>query len=100
MQIFKYLKYEIRKLAIKFSKLLSKNTKAQTLLLEKKLKLLECTANYLDNSEYVFCKSKLDQFYEEKTYGIRIRSKCNWYKCGEKSTKFFLNFEKNSSTSK
>ena len=71
-----------------------------TLLLEKKLKLLECTANHLDNSEYVFCKSKLDQFYEEKTYGIRIRNKCNWYKCGEKSAKFFLNPEKNSSTPK
>ena len=33
---WKYLKYEIRKFSIKFSKLLSKNTKAQTLLLEKK----------------------------------------------------------------
>ena len=97
---WEYLKYEIRKFSIKFSKLLSKNTKTQTLLLEKKLKLLECTANYLDNSEYISCKSKLDQFYEEKANGIRIRSKCDWYKYGEKSTKFFLNLEKNSSTPK
>ena len=79
---WEYLKYEIRKFSIKFSKLFSKNTKTQ------------CTANYLDNSEYISCKSKLDQFYEEKANGIRIRSKCNWHKYGEKSTKFFLNLEK------
>ena len=73
---------------------MSENTKTQTLLLEKKLKSLECTANYLDNCEYISCKSKLDQFYEEKANGIRIRSKCDWYDSGVKSTKFFLNLEK------
>ena len=73
---------------------MSENTKTQTLLLEKKLKSLECTTNYLDNCEYVSCKSKLDQFYEEKANGIRIRSKCDWYDSGAKSTKFFLNLEK------
>ena len=70
---WEYLKYEIRTFSIKFSKLLSKNTKAETLLLEKRLGLLECTANYLDNSQYISCKSKLDQFYGEKTNGIRMR---------------------------
>ena len=35
--ILEYLKYEIRKFSIKLSKLLSKNLKTQTLLLEKKL---------------------------------------------------------------
>ena len=74
--------------------MLSKNTKTQTLLLQKKLKLLECTTNYLDDSEYISCKSKLHQFYEEKTNGIRIRNKCDWYEYGEKSTKFFLNLER------
>ena len=92
--IWEYLKHDIRKFSIKFSKLLSKNMKTQTLLLEKKLKLLECTANYLDNSECISCKSKLDQFYEEKPNVIRIRSKCDSYKYGEKSTKFFLNLGK------
>ena len=48
--------------------------------LKKNLKLLEYNVNYLDNSEYNLCKSKLDQFYEEKANGIRIRSKCDWYK--------------------
>ena len=69
---WKYLKYKIRKFSIKFSKLLLKNTKTQTLLLEKKLKLLECTSNYLVNSEYITCKSKLDQLYQEIVNGIRM----------------------------
>ena len=72
---------------------MSKNTKTQTFE-KKNLKSLECTANYLDNSEYISCKSKLDQFYEEKANGIRIRSKCDWYEYGEKPTKFFLNLKK------
>ena len=36
----------------------------------------------------------IDKIYQEKTNGIRIRSKCNWYEHGEKSSKFFLNLEK------
>ena len=43
---------------------------------------------------YVETNEKLDKIYQEKTNGIRIRSKYNWYKHGEKSSKFFLNLEK------
>ena len=32
--------------------------------------------------------------YEEKAKGIKMRSRCNWYEHGEKSTNFFLNLEK------
>ena len=32
--------------------------------------------------------------YEEKAKGIKVRSRCDWYEHGEKSTKFFLNLEK------
>ena len=64
----------IKKLPVKFSKLLSKNAKLKLYCLKKNLKLLECTTNYLDNSEYITCKSKLlNQLYEEKTNGIRIK---------------------------
>ena len=31
--------------------------------------------------------------YDHIAEGIRIRSKCDWYESGEKSTKFFLNLE-------
>ena len=51
---------------------------------KKTLKLLEYTENYFGKSEYVSYKTKLDQLYEEKANGIRIRSKCNWYEYGEK----------------
>ena len=32
--------------------------------------------------------------YDEKSNGVKIRSKCEWYEFGEKSSKFFLNLEK------
>ena len=50
--------------------------------------------NYVDNVDYKVCKQQLDAIYEEKAKGIKIRSKCNWYELGEKSTKFLLNLEK------
>ena len=31
---------------------------------------------------------------KKKALGIKIRSKCNWYEPGEKSTNFFLNLER------
>ena len=32
--------------------------------------------NYIENSEYIDCRNKLDEIYEQKINGIRIRSKC------------------------
>ena len=51
-------------------------------------------ANCQHNSEYIACKSNLDQLCEQKANCIRIRSKCDWYEYGEKYTKFFQNLEK------
>ena len=45
-------------------------------------------------TDYKVCKQQLDAIYEEKAKGVKIRSECNWYELGEKSTKFFLNLEK------
>ena len=61
-----------------FKPVVKKHKKLKLYCSKKKLKLLGYTANYLDNSEYIYCKSKLDQFYEEKANGIGIRSKCDW----------------------
>ena len=44
--------------------------------------------NYLD---YI---NKLEQLYEEETKGIKIRGKCKLLEFGEKSSKIFLNLEK------
>ena len=48
-----------------------------------------------NHEEHNDCKTQLEQIYEKKTNGINIRSKCEWYQHGEKSSKFFLNLEKN-----
>ena len=45
-------------------------------------------------SKYDSVKNELDEIYDHIAEGIRIRSKCDWYEQSEKSTKFFLNLEK------
>ena len=52
----------------------------------------------MENLEYIGCRNKLDKIYKQKINGIRIRSKCDWYEHGEKSSKFFPNLEKTRST--
>ena len=88
------LKYEIRKIFIHFSKGIAQNKKTERTYLENKLKTLENSPSFVDNPECIETNEKLDKIYQEKTNGIRIRSKCNWYKHGEKSSKLFLNLEK------
>ena len=89
--IWEYLKYNIRKYTIKFSKELAKSTNKITTDLKTKLKHFENHENYVDNIDYQVCKQQLDEIYEKKGKGIKIRSKCERYEHGEKSTKFFLN---------
>ena len=88
------MKYNIRKYTIKFSKELAKNTNKIIADLETKLKHFEKHGNYVDNIDYKVYKQQLDEIYEKKAKGIKIRSKCNWYKHGEKSAKFFFEFGK------
>ena len=83
---WEYLKYEIRKFSIHFSEGIVQNMKTERMHLENKLTL--------DNPEYTKTNEKLDKIYQEKTNGIRIRSKCDWYELGEKSSKFYLNLGK------
>ena len=45
-------------------------------------------------SKYNSVKNGLDEIYDHIAEGTRIRSKCDWYEHGEKSTTFFLNLEK------
>ena len=89
------MKCNIRKNTINLSKKLAKNTNRKIVDLERKLKHFEKHyKSYVDSIDYKVCKQQLDAIYEEKAKGIKIRSKCNWYELGEKSTKFFLNLEK------
>ena len=50
---------------------------------------------YRDDPEYNHCKEVLDKLYQGKINGVIIRSRREWYEHGEKSSKFFLNSEKN-----
>ena len=46
-------------------------------------------------SKYNSVKNELDEVYDHIVERTRIRSKCDWYEHGEKSTIFFfLNLEK------
>ena len=84
------LKYEIRKFTINYFKKLAKERKENKTLLENKLKELEGNLNTEDNIQsYDVYKKGLDSIYDHITEGIRIRSKCDWYEHGKKSTKFF-----------
>ena len=87
---WEFLKYEIRKFTISFSKNKAKSMREKKLNLEKKLKLLEEKLNCNEaKDEYNVCKENLDVIYDEIANGIKIRSRCNWYGPGEKSNIFF-----------
>ena len=63
--------------------------------MENQLKILEKCLDEKDNlSQYNAIKNELDAIYDHIIEGIHIKSICNWYEHSEKSTKFFLNFEK------
>ena len=47
-----------------------------------------------NHEEHNECKTQLEQIYKIKVNGIKIRSKCDWYEHGEKSSKFFLSLKK------
>ena len=92
---WEFLKYEIRKFAIKFSKNLAKEKKIERCKLEQKLKFLENNpSSTLNLDEYYKTKDDLELIYDNIAEGVKVRSKCQWYENGEKSTKFFLNLEK------
>ena len=90
-----YLKYEIRKFTICFSKNLNKELRKETQSLEEKVKRYESSVTtYHKDLQYIEYKERLNTIHSKKVNGIKIRSKCDWYESEEKSTKFFLNLEK------
>ena len=56
--------------------------------------MLEQNPYCIFDRNYLDYKNKLEQIYEEKANGVKIKSKWEWYKFGEKSSKFFRNLEK------
>ena len=92
---WKFLKYEIHKSTIHYTKGLAKERKQKVLNLENELKKLEISLDDANNlGKYDSINTELDAIYDHIAEGIRIRSKCNWYEHGKKLTKFFYNLEK------
>ena len=73
--IWEYLKYEIRKFTIQYSKRLAKTLREERECLERKLKILEqnSESNLNNNLEYYECKTQLEDIYQIQVDGIRTR---------------------------
>ena len=78
-----------------FSKEAACSNKIESSASETKLNILESKICFREDLEYIQYKEKLDKLYQEKINSAIIRSRCDWYKFGEKLSKFFLNLEKN-----
>ena len=81
------LKYQIRKFIIDFTKRKAKERRKQQAYLESELKKLENNLESSENlSKYESLKNNLELIYDHIAEEDRLRSKCNWYEQGEKST--------------
>ena len=69
--IWEYIKYEIRKFSISFSKQYAKDKRTKTFILEKKLKVLEANANFKFDDHYLECKNNLEQYIKKKQMELR-----------------------------
>ena len=92
---WEFLKYEIRKFSISFSKNLAKAEPIIQTNLENRIKTLEQNfKNEEDFYAYNLCKLQFENIYDKMAERAKIRSKCEWYQHGEKLTKLLLNPEK------
>ena len=92
---WEFLKYEIRKFTIEFSKNKAKLKREKLSRLEVKLTELEQNlSNDEAKEQYNSYRGEINEIYNEISNGIKFRSKCDWYEFGEKSNKFFLTIEK------
>ena len=85
----------MRKFTIFYYKQRTKKDVAERKYLENQLKNIE---NFQDDDgnlpSYHNIKDEIEEIYEKKRESARIRSKCLWYKEGEKPSKLFLNLKK------
>ena len=85
-----------RRFTIDYTKRQAKETRKQkAYLLDTELKQLENNLESSDNlRKHESLKNDLELIYDHVDEEVTIRSKCDWYEQGEKSTKLFLNLEK------
>ena len=85
----------MRKFSRRFSKTLAKELREEWRILENKLKLHQQNLKCFENEDYLRCKLSLEELYEIKVNGVKVRSKRDWYEYGKNFSKFFLNLERN-----
>ncbi|KAL9983202.1 hypothetical protein ACROYT_G005340 [Oculina patagonica] len=96
--VWDWIKYNIRKHNIKYSKDKAKQRIDKERIIQQEYK--EATRQFEnDPSDLNRCclneiKEKLELLYEEKTKGIIVRARARWHEHEERSTKYFLNLEK------
>ena len=101
MRIFKILKKEITIKKVKNNKVhyslftISKTSerKSKRIVLENNIKVFKEL-----NQEYLNCKLKLNDIFDQNAEGIKIDSKCKQYEEGEKKSKYLLNLERSRTT--
>ena len=95
-----FLKFKMRQFCMSYSKQKRRERKQKRISLESKLERLEnnitVTSTDLELKEYNSVKQELEQIYNYITEGIILRTRTVWHDEGEKSTKYFVNFEKRS----
>ena len=74
---WEFLKYEIRKFSISFSKNFAKKEQIIQTNLENRIKTLEQNLkNEEDFNAYNLCKLELENIYDKNAEGAKIRGKC------------------------
>ena len=91
---WEFFKYEARKFSIAFSKRKKLEDTQLKNYHEKIISDYTSKENRPSDSDYAESKAYIDSFFEKKTQGAILRSKCNLYEHNEKSSKYFLSLEK------
>ena len=76
---WEFLKYEIGKFSISFSKNVAKTEQIIQTNLENRIKTLEQNLANEDFNTYNLCKLELENIFDKKAEGAKISSKCEWY---------------------
>ena len=89
---WEFLKYEIRKFSIQFSKKLARKRRTNYKHFEDKIIEIEKQKNWENDnfllSEHDKYTKQLEEFSDYITRGIMIRSRATWYELGEKNNKY------------
>ena len=95
-ELWEYLKFCIRNFTIRYSKNKAKKFKTELKNLELRVENFEKGLSSIKGIDQEYYKAKLEVeiCYDYLTEGIIIRSRAQWYEEGERSTKYFLNLEK------